>query len=133
MMSRRKKEKYIHRWLREHPQVRLYLSRDEYELLKKLASEKGVSIKEFILSIIKDLNKVFNEGFREGLRMGYEGAYEELLEDGRIFELSNEEHKKYGLEYPRCPYCGEPLYGVLVDPEANLGAWVLELIILSFS
>jgi uncharacterized protein (DUF1778 family) len=39
----------------EHKEVRLYLKRDEYELLESLASEEGLTVKDFILKLAREL------------------------------------------------------------------------------
>jgi hypothetical protein len=46
------------RWLMEHKEVRLYLKRDEYELLESLASQEGLTVKDFILKLAKDLQQL---------------------------------------------------------------------------
>jgi hypothetical protein len=46
------------RWLMEHKEVRLYLKRDEYELLESLASQEGLTVKDYILKIAKDLQQL---------------------------------------------------------------------------
>jgi len=57
-MGRRKGKKYIVRWLEEHPQIRLYLSRDDYEFLKKICDDNGISFRELLLKTIKDMRRV---------------------------------------------------------------------------
>jgi len=54
MVKGRRKETYYERWRREHPELRLYLSQDEYNALKSLADKEGVSIKELVLKAIKE-------------------------------------------------------------------------------
>jgi len=54
--ARRKRERYIDRWRREHPEVRLYLKREEYELLREIAAKSGMTIKEVVMKAIRDLN-----------------------------------------------------------------------------
>jgi hypothetical protein len=50
------------RWLMEHREVRLYLKRDEYDLLESLASEEGlivrVIVRDFILKLAGDLKQL---------------------------------------------------------------------------
>jgi hypothetical protein len=46
------------RWLREHREVRLYFRRDEYELLESLASQEGLTVKDFILKLARDLQQL---------------------------------------------------------------------------
>ena len=43
------------RWLREHRELRLYLKHDEYQRLESLASEEGLTIKDFILALTEQL------------------------------------------------------------------------------
>lgn len=40
-----------------HPELRLYLSKDEYNFIKSLADREGVSMKEVILKAVKGLYK----------------------------------------------------------------------------
>ncbi|MCC6024060.1 MAG: hypothetical protein LM600_05105 [Thaumarchaeota archaeon] len=54
--ARRKRERYIDRWRREHPEVRLYLKREEYELLREIAAKSGMTIKEVVMKAIRDLS-----------------------------------------------------------------------------
>jgi hypothetical protein len=42
------------RWLRQHKKIRLYLKRDEYELLESLASEEGLTAKDFIVKLASE-------------------------------------------------------------------------------
>jgi hypothetical protein len=42
----------------EHKEVRLYLKRDEYELLESLASQEGLTVKDYILKIVRDLQRL---------------------------------------------------------------------------
>jgi len=55
MVRRVRKERYYQRWRREHPELRLYLSRDEYNFIKSLADREGVSMKEVVLNAVKGL------------------------------------------------------------------------------
>jgi hypothetical protein len=48
-----KKERYIDKWRKEHPRVQFYLSKEEYNTIKKIAEEKGITIKDLILESIK--------------------------------------------------------------------------------
>lgn len=60
-------EKYIHRWLREHPRVTLYLKREEYEWLKELADRKGTSISELVREVIKNAKEFYYQGEDAGI------------------------------------------------------------------
>jgi len=117
-MSRRKErgERYIDRWLREHPRISLYLKKDEYEKLKSLAESRGMSIKEFILSLIQGFDKYYKEiyekGFDEGHEEGFDFALQVFYEDPAGF------YKFFKEKYPDvepalftvpCPICGKPM------------------------
>ncbi len=69
---------YIDRWLKEHPQIRIYLKKDEYEWLTNEADKRGVLMKEVILEAIRNAKEVksfyrkeYMEGYRKGRREGY--------------------------------------------------------------
>jgi hypothetical protein len=62
----RKKERYIDRWRKQHKEVRLYLKKEEYEALERLASEHNVTVKDFILKFINDINDAAEEAYIEG-------------------------------------------------------------------
>jgi hypothetical protein len=111
-----KRETYRDRWLREHPRVTLYLDRRTYDMIKELASKKGMSVKEFILSIIEDFRKYYDEisdrewGF--GFQAGYEQAISDFHEDPLTF------YEVFKKMYPNvepalftipCPKCGKPM------------------------
>jgi len=49
--SRRKRETYRDRWLKEHPRVLFYLERDKHETIKSMAESKNMSIKEFYFQL----------------------------------------------------------------------------------
>ena len=46
------------RWLKEHKEVRFYLRHDEYELLESLASQEGLTVKDFIVKLARDLQQL---------------------------------------------------------------------------
>ena len=76
------KERGSRRWRKQHKEIRLYLKRKEYEVLEKLASEQGMTVKDFV-------DNPF--GFRARVR-----GYKTQLYEGDIalFEVS-------------CMYCEE--------------------------
>jgi len=78
--QRKKKEKYIHRWLREHPQIRLYLKKEEYEYLKKIADSKGVSMKEVVLETIRKAREYYDDRYKEGLKLGLKYGFDSALD-----------------------------------------------------
>ena len=57
--KKRKGERYIDRWLKEHPQIRLYLTKDEYEFVKKVAEAWGIPIKKLVLEGVKCMEGLF--------------------------------------------------------------------------
>jgi NifU-like protein involved in Fe-S cluster formation len=46
------------RWLRDHKEVRFYLRHDEYELLEGQASQEGLTVKDYILKIARELEQL---------------------------------------------------------------------------
>jgi hypothetical protein len=63
MIKRRKRrgERYIDRWLKSHRRVTSYLSKEEYEFIKRIAESKGLGIKDLFLEVLKDLIDFKNE------------------------------------------------------------------------
>jgi predicted DNA-binding ribbon-helix-helix protein len=57
----RRRETYYQRWRRQHPGVSLYLERKEYERLKEIAASSGLTVKDFILSLIEGFERYYNE------------------------------------------------------------------------
>jgi len=98
--SKAKKETYRERWLREHPRISLYLKRDEYERLKSLAESKGMSVKEFILSLIEGFEKYYEDIESRAFEEGYEVAIEDFCERPQWF------YRKFKEIYPN----EEPLF-----------------------
>jgi len=103
MPRKRKKERYIDRWRREHKEVRLYLKKEEYEVLERLASRHNMSVREYILKFINNTEEAFKRGYGEALK-----------------EFIEEPHKFYNavraiydgdialFEVP-CSICGKPM------------------------
>jgi hypothetical protein len=110
--SKSKKESYRERWLREHPRISLYLKRDEYERLKSLAESKGMSVKEFILSLIEGFEKYYEDIEGRAFGEGYEAAITDFAENPQWFYQEfkrlypNEEPLFY--TYP-CSVCGQTI------------------------
>jgi len=108
--SRARRETYRDRWLREHPRISLYLSKEEYERLKSLAESRGVSIKELILSLVEGFEKYYEDVEDRAFEEGYEAAIEDFCKRPqwlyqKFKELyPNEEPLFY--TYP-CSVCGQ--------------------------
>jgi len=49
------------RWLLKHKEVRFYIKKDEYELLEKLASARNMTVKDYVISVAKELISVGEE------------------------------------------------------------------------
>jgi len=113
MPRRKKKEKYIHKWLREHPQVRLYLTREEHAELKEIAKESGMSIKELVLDALRNAGRLYNKGRVAGIRM----ALDIFIESPREFyDLAKDRAQERGIKdfepmlfTVPCSVCGEPM------------------------
>ena len=119
----------VRRWLRDHPRVQAYVSRDEYEKVREMAEDLGVSVSHLVRRAVLDLGRLkeevyeraFEEGFESGLKMGEEATMADIARG--VFNVED-----YGYAYPKCPYCGKPLTGVIADPKSPLGRWVLDKI-----
>jgi len=112
-MGKRKKETYYHRWLREHPRVSLYLNRSEYELLKRLADEEGISIKEVVVMSIRSIKEAYQRGLRDGENKAYDifidtprTFYYKLLYRARERGIKSFEPALFTVP---CMYCGKPV------------------------
>jgi len=116
--KKKKEERYIDRWRREHPELRLYLSRDEYEFLKKLAESKGVSMKELVLSAVRG---IYESSVVAGLRVAVEflRRYAELSKRGEGFRLRDIVRGVYGdvNEGSEIWKLFEDLWGTVVEVE----------------
>jgi hypothetical protein len=124
-MARRKRrgERYIDKWLKEHPRVTFYMSRGEYEEVKRIADSRGLSLKELALEALKnvakfreDLKKRYGDGYRDGYDKGYRRGFRRAL---RMF--IDDPHAFYNvvkrvdpylepmLIVHQCSVCGEPI------------------------
>ncbi len=130
--SRRKKETYRDRWLKEHPRVSFYLDRDKYEMIKSMAESKNMSIKEFILSLIDGFEKyhedVEKRVYERVFKQGYLFALIDFTEDPKAFYerfkkiYPDEEPLFY--TYP-CSVCRQP---VIANHKSSSAETVREVI-----
>jgi flagellar biosynthesis/type III secretory pathway protein FliH len=118
-----KKKEYIKQWIRSHPQIRIYLNKEEYETIKQIAKEKKLSYKQIFLKGIEYLKgeseeykKGYNEGYEKGYNSGYAAALLDIREGNKYAE---ERLKILGLEFIPCIVCGKPLYGLVVPKEIS--------------
>jgi len=110
---KRRKETYYQKWRREHPRLQLYLSRDEYELLKRIAEDKNVSMKELILNAIKGARM----RWRKAYLRGFKEALDKFIDEPHSFYWDVrervEERGLRGFEpclfTSQCKYCGRPM------------------------
>lgn len=58
----------VKKWLDEHPKVQAYVTRHEYESLKRLAETMGLSMSELVKKAILSLKGVEGRSVRERLR-----------------------------------------------------------------
>jgi len=102
-MPRRRKERYIDRWRREHKEVKFYFKKEEYKILEELASKHNMTVKEFILKFINDV--------RAAAKGEYERAIKDFIDNPRYFHHVVRHHYKGDVaifEAP-CKYCGKPI------------------------
>jgi len=128
---KRKGERYIDRWLREHPQVRVYLSREDYELVKRIAEERKTTMSEVIREAVKNLRirleveKERAKAYNRGYRTGYSDAIDMFIDDPTSFySIMMDRAKARGLKNfepalftAPCSVCGKPMIFNHKDPE----------------
>ena len=111
-MPKRKKERYIDRWRKQHKEVRLYL-KEEYEALEKLASERNMTVKDFILKFINDVNAIAAREYDKGYDEGYQDALRDFVNDPDSFHGAVRELLEYkgdvALFEAPCSICGKPM------------------------
>jgi flagellar biosynthesis/type III secretory pathway protein FliH len=114
-----KKKEYIKQWIRSHPQIRIYLNKEEYETIKQIAEKKKLSFKQILLKGIEYL-KGESEEYKKGYQKGHNSGYMAALFDIRDGNKNAEERlKNLGLEFIPCIVCGKPLYGLVVPKEIS--------------
>ncbi|MCQ5341412.1 MAG: hypothetical protein NO483_06920 [Candidatus Methanomethylicia archaeon] len=131
----KKKERYIDKWRKEHPRVQFYLSKEEYNTIKKIAEEKGITIKDLILESIKGKVKDFKEWYEKEVIEEYRREYSKgFLEAINKFidhpiEFYYEVMKRANITKPRnfepalftapCSICGKPMIFTHKDKNWN--------------
>jgi hypothetical protein len=126
------KKEYIKKWIKEHPQIRIYLKKEEYEMIKQIANEKKLSFKEIFLKGIEYLKgEACKEEYNEGYKKGYEAGYNIAFLDIRMFpEFVEERLSKVNLEFLRCFYCGKPFPGYIIGKDEPIGNAIKEFVIM---
>ena len=96
-------EDRVRRWLRAHPKVQAYVSREEYEKIRELASSMNVSVSELVRSAVLNLKKLGDEVYRCGFNDGYKTAIDDVRSWGPYELLGIEEFTA------PCSKCGKPM------------------------
>jgi hypothetical protein len=96
-------EDRVRRWLRSHPKVQVYVTRDEYERVMKVASVLNLSVSEVVKRAVLDFRKLWEEAFMKGCDVGYGLALERVRQKGPYTFLGIEE-----FAVP-CFKCGKPV------------------------
>lgn len=96
-------EERVKKWLREHPKVQVYVSKEEYEALRELSERMSLSISELIKKAILDIGKLRDEAYGKGFDDGWERAENEIKKHGPFEYFGIEE-----FTVP-CPKCGKPM------------------------
>jgi len=119
--KKKKGERYIDRWLRDHPRISLYLNKEEYTRLIKIANSKNIGIKELILSIIDDFSKYYDSIYEEGYEEGYNAALEKFKNNPHGFyaEIKDRYKIEPALFTVPCYYCLKPMIFSHEDPNWN--------------
>jgi hypothetical protein len=119
------RETYYQRWRRLHPKVSFYLKREEYERLKEAAASKGMTVKDFVLSLIEGFEGRYEEARGRGFEEGYARALEDFVKaPHHFYSVVRRRHPKGELalfEAP-CSVCGKPM--VFTHAERN---WATEI------
>jgi len=110
-VARRRRERYVDRWRREHPDIHVYLTRPEYEYLRKVSESTGMSVKELVLGAIKDINSLRERLVEAAILEVFEclANWDSCDEDtsGKILEAGD----RYGFEYMEWKVEGKEEYG----------------------
>jgi len=120
--KKKKGERYIDRWLREHPRISLYLNKEEYTRLVKIADSKNIGIKELILSMVDDVSKYYDSIYKKGHEEGYNAALEKFKVNPRGFyaEIKYRYKIEPALFTVPCSYCSKPVIYSHADPNWNI-------------
>jgi hypothetical protein len=112
MVKKRRKERYIDRWLKNHPRVTFYLSKDEFDFVDKIARSKNMTVKDLVLGMLRGLKVEFEKAIEEGRKEGEKSAYMEFINHPRLF-YDNVKRLRPKLEpmlfTAPCSICGRPM------------------------
>jgi len=116
----KRRETYWARWYRNHPRISIYLNREEYEILKKLSDELGLSYKDIMLNAIDATEKI---------KKTYNEAYEKAIQNIINAEVNEEKLREYGVQYLHCTICGKPLEGYIIPINGTFPSYIRYLTI----
>jgi len=111
--AKTKKETYYQRWMKQHVRVSFYFNREEYERLKELASSRGMTVKEFVMSLMEGFGK-YREDVEERARdEEFRFLLDLFVDDPQGFYDFVEDRVKEGVELAfftvPCSVCGKPM------------------------
>jgi len=110
-MSKKKKERYIDRWRKQHKEVKFYLKKEDYKMLEKLASEHGMTVKDFVLNFIDKTIGEVKVSVKGEYERGYNDAIKKFIESPFEFYMAVRKIYKGDIalfEAP-CMICKEPM------------------------
>ena len=128
----KRKETYRQRWLKEHPPILIYLSHEDYELLKKLSNDTGLSYRELLIKALSDIKRlndilysvmnsqVRKQAYEQGYNKGYNKGYDQALKDIYNAKISEKTLRKYGMKYIHCTVCGKPFQGYVIKTSGTI-------------
>jgi len=100
MPRKKRKETYAERWRKQHPHLTLYFTKEEYEFIKQQALSKNMTMKEYIIDLIrthKSQQRSYMEGYDKGYKEGYQKGYEKGHQEG--YDKGSKEAVKKYIEY----------------------------------
>ena len=118
---------YYKRWVKEHPRLQVYVSREEYDKISELAENTGLSVSELVRRAIKNLRKLEKEVYKKALENGLNITIW-MISRGEEDSTISEALEKHGLEYLRCPVCNKPFAGFIVKKNDRLADRIKRLI-----
>jgi len=114
-------ESYYRRWRREHPRLQVYLSREEYEWVRREAEKRGISISEFVKRAIINVMSLLTRNQESLLDELYPYILNRVIDEfidnpASFYDYVVERAKDRGLESLEpfilttpCSYCGKPV------------------------
>ena len=92
---------YYRRWVKEHPRLQVYVTREEYNKIRELADNMGLIISELVRRAIRDLIRLQDEVYDRAWEQGFNVAVS-MIAWGDEDLLITKALEKHGLKYLRC-------------------------------